>query len=175
MNAIRDWAREHPGLSGLVVALALCVVAEAVLWAHWGTLRRHVDDQKQTLDRMEELAAEYETLRAQADAYGARLSESASFSLPALQRVAPEGLGDRITESSFQTNRRDEGLVERVVTLKLDGVSRKALAEYLLAAERLDPAIRTKTLKLAPSKEDPEFLDATVTFSAYEETPNTAE
>jgi len=174
MNAIRQWMASHPGLSSLVLILAVCAAAEVAVWTYRGTLRGRAAAQRRTLARTERLAEEYRALRAETAASGARLESSEGFTLAAVQRAAPEAVRQRLTESNSEAERRDEALIERLISLKLNGVTRRALAEFLLAVESLDPAIRTKTLRLTPNKDEPSLLDASVTFSAYEQVPTTS-
>ena len=169
MSAVREWAGAHPAVSGLVVALIVCLALVAAFWGHLSALQARVGSQRETLTRMKELAREYKGLNDEIGAGGVRLRDPARFDISAVVQIADERIRDRIGKRESQSSKRDEGLVERTIGLSLIGVTRQELIKFLNAVEALDSAVRTKTLYLTPNKARTKFLDAKVTFSAYEE------
>jgi len=176
MNAARQWAREHPGISGLTAALTVCLLLVAVLRGRLKTCRARAQTQRTMLARMENLAGEYGTLKAQIAAGSVRLNRETHFDISALERIAEKGIRNRMGQTkSSSSSRREEGLVERTISPAFAGVTRRELVKFLRAVEALDPAIRTKTLRLTPSKGQTGLIDAEVTFSAYEQVSTTPE
>ena len=165
----REWIREHPRLSGLAVALAACVVVNVALWVHLGNVRARAARQRAALERMEDIAEEYAAFTAWS-AQGVRyLRSPAGLSLSVVMDLArKKGVGDKVRNPKLRPMKHEGGLLEQVVSMDLSAVRREDLSMFLLAVQALDPAIRTKELRIAAAKSDPKLVDAKVTFSAYE-------
>lgn len=172
MNATRQWVREHPGISGLAVALTVCLLLAAVLRGQLNICRTKADIQHATLARMEHLAKEHDTLKTRIAAGSVRLNRQTHFDISALERIAEKNIRNRISQSR-SSSRREMGLVERTISLAFVGVTREQLVKFLKAVEAQDPAIRAKTLRLTLSKGRAGLVDAKVTFSAYEQISTT--
>lgn len=174
MNATRQWVREHPGISGLAVALTVCILLAAACRGRLTACRIKAQSQGATLARMESLAREYDTLKTRIAAGSVRLNQQTHFDISALERIAEKDIRNRIGQSSSSSSgRREMGLIERTISLALVGVTREQLVKFMVAVEALDPAIRAKTLRLSLSKGRTGLVDAKVTFSAYEQISTT--
>jgi len=171
MNAIRRWAEEHPWTVGLCAVLGMCALADTVLWFRLAAERQRLDRHRLIVSEMERLAAEYAVLEQRVESEEPPQFMAAGMGLsPAIvEKVAREaGITDRITSTTQTEARHGDGLREQMVVLSLEGVRREDLARFVFAVEGLDPAIRTKELRLSASRKAPRLVDARVTFSAYE-------
>jgi len=175
VNAIRKWAREHPGVSGLLIALAACLMLEAALAARLNVMRARAETQSEALASMEELAGQFRALKTRIGAGSACLAESGNFDISAVERIADESLRRRIVQSESRSERHGEDAIERTITMSFAGVRREDLVMYLAAVEAKDPAIYTRTLRLTPSKSGNDLVDAKVNLSAYEKIPTTSQ
>jgi len=174
MNATRQWVREHPAISGLAVALTLCLLLAAVLRSHLTVCRTKAQSQGETLARMKSLASEYREIKTRIAAGRVRLNKQTHFDISALERIAAKDIRNRIGQSrSSSSSRREMGVIERTISLTCAGVTREQLVKFMMAVEALDPAVRTKTLRLSLSKARTGLVDAKVTFSAYEQISTT--
>lgn len=168
MMASRGWAKQHPWTYGLAIALAACGLVELVLCVQLGRARARTRRADKDLREMQEVAFAYREQKTLAVQGSVRLRSPGSLSLEAVKRAASEtGIDKNLGESGSHPVPHDD-LLEQTVSLSLDAVRREDLLSFLLAVEDADPAIRTKTLQITPSKKQPEFVDAEVTFSAYE-------
>ena len=165
----REWIKDHPWLCGFAVALAASILLDILLWVHLGNVRAVRDRQRDILSRMERAAEEFADLKARSAPETLYLRNPAAFGLSVVRDAArKKGIGGRVRDARREPATHDKGLLERVVSLRLLSVRREDLAGFLLAVESLDPAIRTKELRMSTTKEEPKLIDAKVTFSAYE-------
>lgn len=169
---LRDAIRKYPwpvGLAALVVAL---LAVNGWLWLHLDSARERVVRERATLTRMQEFSGQYAARMAQSAPDNIYLKNRAALSLSAVQDMAKrKGILGLVREPKLRPIKHEQGLLEQVVTLTIRSVHREDLSGFVYAVESLDPAIRTKELRIAPAKDRPKLVDARLTFSAYEAPP----
>jgi len=169
---MQDWARNHPWIFALTVALAVCVMVEVALAVQLGRTRARAEKHADILHKMQRLAAACHEKRALIERGNIRLRQPGSLS-SIVERVADERkLAKHVGDTKSHPIPHDEFL-EQTFELSLTGVRRKDVVNFLRAVEDHDPAIRTKTLRITPNKKQAEFIDAEIRFSAYETLPTT--
>ena len=173
MNASAS-IRQHPWTFGLALALAICALADMGLALHLHSASAERDLHRDRANTMENLADEFRALKAQSEVAGGVLPPAVRLTPDAVTAIAKErGIADHISTVSASPSRHDERLQEQIIDLALNGVTREDLALFLRAVEQIDPAVRTKELRITPSavgaRTGPAALiDAHVQISAYE-------
>jgi len=169
----REWPKAHPWVFWPALALAACLLGQIALWVHAGNASALADRHRAGLARMEHLADGYRALKAQA-ASRVLLAAPGTLSASVVTRIAREkGIADRISTSSIPPIRHDDDIVERAIDLSLLRVRREDLARFLHAVEAIDPAIRTKSLRITTGRKGSKdsgkpLVDAKVQFATYE-------
>ncbi len=163
-----SWAREHRTLAALAVLLVVCVASEGVLWGKLADLRERASSEQERLREMEKLASRYEALQERAARASRQLRDPAVFDIAAVTGAAArQNVHGRIAGTPQASSAvQEDGLVRREVELKLVGVTRKSLVDFLQAVEGLDPAVRTAQLRITPNEAEPQLIDAEICFSA---------
>jgi len=163
----RQWVRHHPGLFVAFLALAVSIGANIVLWTILGRLRSHVERQRERLANMQRLADEYAAVKARSSAR-AIASGPGVLRATAVERIAQEH-GVKVVGMTFVPPVKvDDRVQEQVLSLSLPGVALPALRGFLRGVEGLDPAVRTRELRVGKNLRDGTLIDATVKFAVYE-------
>ena len=166
---MRDWVRSHVFTVVLCGLLLLCAVADGVLLLDLHSAKAQTACQRDRLGLMAGVARQYKAAREKAAGQAVVISES-GLSAVALEDIARrKGIADKIRDSRVNPPQNvGETLREHSVSLSIVGVTREALATFLLAVEQSDPGIRTVELCISDNGRIRRRVDARVRFSAYE-------
>ena len=177
MTSVRDLQEKHPLTFPLGVAVICCLLALAGLRIRLGRVRSETQGQLERLRDLEAKVIEYRELETRIGSGIELLADNDILSTWGVEEIAREaGLADRSKDARRHAEPHDD-LVERLVILSLTGVHRRELVDnpgpggrggFLQKVEAADAAIRTKTLRITPNRNDPKLIDAKATFSAYE-------
>ena len=174
MNA-SEWVRRHPWVFGLALALVVCSLADGWLWWRVRALRVRSDWLAGRVTMLTEAAEELRALKGRAGSDLRLLSPGMRLTLEAVNQAAKQAnVAGRVSGSRATLVRQSDRVQEQVITVKLAGVSRKDLSEFLRVVEQIDPAVRTKELGIAAgaAKAGPsDSLDVEVEVAAYETVP----
>lgn len=180
MNA-SEWIKRHPWAFGLGLALGLCLLVELVLLLHLRGLRAESLRHEARATDMGRLADKYRSLKAQSGAAGRTLPPGVRLAPDVVNRIATERrIAGNISVVSASPVRHDDRVQEQVINLTLTRVTPRDLSEFLRAVEAIDPAVRTRELRMTPSAPEAVsgargaeakpsgLVDARVQISAYE-------
>ncbi len=159
----------HPAAGALALGVLVCAVALGLLLGRLRSLRAEAESAAETLQHAASLAAEHRQLQQEIRRADLRLQDPEGFDIAALEALAAEELLARVGRTQSRSSSEGEALSRRIVEFSFEQVRRKHLVEFLWQVERLDPAIRTQTLRLRPNRTDPDLVDVEVQFSAYAE------
>jgi len=166
---MRDWVRSHVLTVVLCGALFLCAVADGVLYLGLRSVEAQTGRQRDRLGLMTAAARQYKAAREKAAARAVVASES-GLSAVALEGIARrKGIAAKIARVRVNPPEKvGESLREHSVSLSIAGVTREALAVFLLAVEQSEPGVRTVELSISDNARTRGRVDARVRFSAYE-------
>lgn len=141
---------------GLAVFVVVALVGGGIWWmkSSLDALDAKVADRRETLHRVQLLAAEYESSKAQAEEISARIGEHADTDLSAfLEQVAQKAnVGDRLDSVRQKTSTDDGDLVETVYAVKLSRLLQDELAGFLYEMETAGYPLRVRTMTVKARK-----------------------
>lgn len=160
--------RERPLTAGLAVAAALCLMTVGGLGIYLGRVKMEAARQEARLEKILAASRELMDLKGPASAETPRLRPGAELSPAAVDAIAQEtGVAGNVGAVNVNRARRDDQTTEQVINLNLNAVTREQLARFLWAVEKIDPAVRTRELRVSATKQ-PSLVDAKVQIAAYE-------
>ena len=168
MNRLRQWMRQYPTPAVLTLLIAVCLFADLWLARRTSGARQDLRAAESRYAAMTALAERCSELQTQALAADVRMRSADALNVQAVEDVLDRrNLRSQTTQVEARPERCDD-VIEHVLTVKLQGVYRKELVEFLMDVEALDPGIRTSALKMTAHRMNPEAVDAEIRFSGYE-------
>jgi len=163
----------RPWIAWPATALVACVVANIALFVHRGALDREYGRQRERERDMTRIAEDFRRFKEDMAQRSTAVAQAGALDVKRIEElaVAHRVAGD--LNVTIPPARTDGGLTERFVDLSLANAQSGNLARFLLAVEALDPAVRTRSLRIVEGREssggkEKTFVDAKVQFSAYE-------
>ena len=170
---LRGAFASRPWIAWPATALVVCVLADIALLFRRSALDDEFGLQRDREREMTRIAQEYRNLKADMTRRSERLAPPGTLDVERIEALAREHRAAGDVHVTTPPPRTDNDVTERRVDVSLAKAIPVDLVAFLRAVEALNPAVRTRTLLIVESRESAgaegkTFVDAKVTFSAYE-------
>ena len=170
---LRGAFASRPWIAWPATALVVCVLADIALLFRRSALDEEFGLQRDREREMTRIAQEYRDMKADMAQRSERLAPPGALDVERIEALAREHRAAGDLHVTIRPPTTDNDVTERRVDVSLAKAIPVDLVAFLRAVEALNPAVRTRTLRIVESRESSglqgkSFVDAKVTFSAYE-------